>query len=59
MNEVTDIVAGPNLLEQYGCGPIPFSGEQDALYERHLRFDHVIDPVDAEHASGLRRLPDR
>jgi hypothetical protein len=47
MNEATDIVAGPNLLEQYGCGPIRFSGHQDALYERHLLFDDVIDPVNA------------
>src|SRR5216684_3632762 len=47
MNEATDIVAGPNLLEQYGCGPIRFSGHHDALYERHLLFDGVIDPVDA------------
>jgi len=47
MNEATDIVAGPNLLEQYGCAPIRFSGHQDALYERHLLFDDVIDPADA------------
>ena len=33
-----------DLLEQYGCGPIQFSGSQDALYERHLLFDDVIDP---------------
>jgi glycogen phosphorylase len=46
MNAKTDIAAGPKLLEQYGC-PIRFSGHQDALYERHLRFDDVIDPVDA------------
>src|SRR6266850_196852 len=46
MNEATDI-AGPNLLEQYGCGPIRFSGHQDALYERHLLFDDITDPVDA------------
>jgi starch phosphorylase len=32
------------LLEQYGCGPIPFSGTDDALYERHLLFDSVVDP---------------
>src|SRR6516164_6494005 len=36
-----------DLLEQYGCGPIRFSGDNDALYERHLLFDDVIDPVDA------------
>jgi starch phosphorylase len=47
MNEVKDIFNGTNLLNQYGCGPIRFSGHQDALYERHLLFDDVIDPVDA------------
>jgi len=31
------------LLEQYGCGPIRFSGTDDALYERHILFDNVID----------------
>jgi starch phosphorylase len=36
------------LLEQYGCGPIQFTGTNDALYERHLIFDHVIDPGKAE-----------
>ena len=29
-------------LEEYGCGPIRFSGN-DGLYERHLIFDNVID----------------
>jgi starch phosphorylase len=47
MNKATDVVTGPNLLEQYGCGPIRFSGHQDALYDRHLLFDDAIDPVDA------------
>jgi len=32
------------LLKQYGCGPIPFVGSENALYERHLVFDRVIDP---------------
>ena len=50
MNEATNIVTGPNLLDQYGCGPIQFSGTPDALYERHLLFDDVIDPV----AAGAR-----
>jgi starch phosphorylase len=31
------------LLEQYGCGPIRFTGTGDALYERHLMFDNVVD----------------
>ena len=30
------------LLEQYGCGPVTFSGTDDALYERHLVFDNVL-----------------
>ena len=33
------------LLEQYGCGPIQFTGTADALYERHLLFDNVVDPA--------------
>ena len=32
------------LLQQYGCGPIPFCGTDTALYERHLVFDRAIDP---------------
>lgn len=31
------------ILEQYGCGPIRFTGTDDALYERHLIFDTVAD----------------
>ncbi len=30
-----------NLIEQYGCGPVQFTGTPDALYERHLLFDNV------------------
>ena len=33
--------AVPELLKQYGCGPIPFAGTDDGLYERHLLFDNV------------------
>jgi len=36
------------LLKQYGCGPIQFTGTNDALYERHLIFDQMIDPKKAE-----------
>jgi starch phosphorylase len=35
------------VLEQYGCGPVPFAGTGSALYERHLAFDNAIDPADA------------
>src|SRR5262245_37676104 len=30
------------LLKQYGCGPVEFTGTDNALYERHLLFDHVV-----------------
>jgi starch phosphorylase len=33
-----------SLLEQYGCGPIRFSGHYDALFERHLLFDDIVGP---------------
>jgi starch phosphorylase len=35
------------LIEQYGCGPVQFSGTNNALYERHLLFDFVSDHADA------------
>src|SRR5215475_1512094 len=57
MNEVGEAVPRPttapaaaDFLEQYGCGPIRFSGHNDALYERHLLFDEVVDPL----AAGAR-----
>jgi starch phosphorylase len=31
------------LVERYGCGPIQFTGTGDALYERHLTFDSVVE----------------
>jgi len=31
------------LLQQYGCGPVQFSGADNALYERHLIFDNITD----------------
>ena len=36
-----------NLLKQYGCGPFQFTGGENALYDRHLMFDEVIDPASA------------
>ena len=39
-------VAVPNelakLREKYGCGPVEFTGNENALYERHLIFDNVL-----------------
>jgi starch phosphorylase len=36
------------ILEQYGSGSVQFSGSDEALYERHLVFDQVIDPKKAD-----------
>jgi starch phosphorylase len=33
-----------DLLKQYGCGTIKFTGVSSALYDRHLHFDNVLPP---------------
>jgi glycogen phosphorylase len=38
------------LRSQYGCGPVDLAGTANALYERHLLFDNVVDPA----AAGAR-----
>src|SRR5437870_11260610 len=38
---VTEPDGTANLLRQYGCGPVEFTGTDNALYERHLLFDNV------------------
>jgi starch phosphorylase len=35
------------LRTQYGCGPVHFSGTDEALYERHLLFDSGVDLAEA------------
>jgi len=35
------------LSSRYGCGPVQFSGTDEALYERHLLFDSGVDLADA------------
>src|SRR6185436_2928007 len=42
----TKTMSQENLLDRYNCGPVKFSGGDNALYERHLTFDQVI-PVNA------------
>ena len=36
-------------LSRFGCGPVELAGSADGLYERHLLFDDVVDPVVAGH----------
>jgi glycogen phosphorylase len=38
------------LLEEYGCGAIQFTGTNDAIYERHLMFDNAVDAAAAAEA---------
>src|SRR5215510_2239574 len=33
-----------DLLKQYECSAVNFSGDPNASYERHLLFDHVVEP---------------
>src|SRR5207248_3350733 len=55
MNEAMRADASPSagsdnrseLLKQYGCGPIQFSGTDDGLYDRHLLFDDIVAPTAA------------
>lgn len=35
------------MLTRYGCGPIKFTGSEEALYERHLLFDNIVDASQA------------
>ena len=44
---MTRIAPAPDLVERYGCGPAALTGADQALYERHLLFDDVIDPATA------------
>jgi starch phosphorylase len=46
IGEGNQLMARPNLLDRYNCGPVAFSGGSTALYERHLTFDQVV-PVAA------------
>src|SRR5215510_303616 len=46
------------LIEQYGCDPVQFTGTEDALYERHLVFDNVLEATEIgarEHFEAVAR----
>jgi starch phosphorylase len=46
----TESDTAAELRRQYGSGPVDFAGDANALYERHLLFDDVVDPA----AAGAR-----
>jgi starch phosphorylase len=41
----TESESTEKFRNQYGCGPVQFAGTDNALYERHLVFDKVVDPA--------------
>ena len=46
------------LIARYGCGPVRFTGVEEALYERHLFFDNIVDAREAslrEHFEAVAR----
>ena len=48
MNESTTPLTEPDIIaelrHQYLCDPYKFAGTENALYERHLIFDNIVDP---------------
>ena len=55
MNDVKELgraaQASPDaaaLLRGYACSAAMFAGAPDALYERHLKFDNIVDPPTAD-----------
>lgn len=47
----------PEIPDQYECGPVRFSGDENASYERHLVFDHAIEPELATDRERFEALP--
>src|SRR6476646_9427856 len=47
MDETTNIITGADFPRRYGADPVRFSGHPDALLERHLLFNDLIDPSTA------------
>ena len=51
MDQVNTVIGTPRAdspeldepIKGYGCGPVQFTGTEDALYERHLVFDNVLE----------------
>ncbi|MBZ5656184.1 MAG: glycogen/starch/alpha-glucan phosphorylase [Acidobacteriia bacterium] len=47
VNRLTAADAARLINTHYGCGPVQFSGTDEALYERHLLFDSGVALADA------------
>ena len=44
------------LRHRYSCDPYEFAGTENALYDRHLIFDHIVNPDAARFARALRSV---
>ena len=40
----TQALSHEDLLQHYACEAVQFSGDANASYERHVVFDHVVEP---------------
>src|SRR5215469_103093 len=46
-----------SLLRSYGCSALQFAGAPDALYERHLKFDNIVEPQSADARERYEAAP--
>jgi starch phosphorylase len=44
------------LLKRYECGPVPLHKNLDAAFERHVVFDHIVDPPDGSMRQRFQAL---
>ena len=51
----TQALSREDLLQHYACEAVQFSGDANASYERHVVFDHVVEPEAPACASVSRR----
>jgi starch phosphorylase len=56
MDEATDIGTLPEKLTLHDFGAVAFAGGASALFERHLRFDAVVDPAAAHERQRFEAL---
>jgi starch phosphorylase len=48
VNGQQNLSKGSQLLQQYRCSAPRFAGAPDALYERHLKFDNIVEPASSD-----------
>jgi starch phosphorylase len=44
------------ILKQYECGPVPLHKNLDTAFERHVVFDHMIEPAEASMRQRFQAL---